>query len=184
MTHSWMAALLVTVPPCPLCNPGNPRQGGALLVLACCARQRCRSECGWWDWHGTSTPVRLQRWRSRWGFGPVPSPCWALPTYLPTSQPTNADTHSLGPCVCGWASSAWAENRSFPQIRPLDPQHWVGPRMQTDVLLQQQVWVWVAEEVERSSSSANADCPTASQLPLELAPKTYLLLTKCICNCR
>ena len=119
MTHSWMAALLVTVPPCPLCNPGNPRQGGALLVLGCCARQRCRSECGWWDWHGTSTPVRLQRWRSRWGFGPVPSPCWALPTNQPTYQLRHTP-HSLEPCE--WASSTKAENRSFPQIRPLDPQ--------------------------------------------------------------
>ena len=31
---SWMAALLVTVPLCPLYNPGNPRQGAALLVVA------------------------------------------------------------------------------------------------------------------------------------------------------
>ena len=34
LLHPWMAALLVTVPLCPLYNPGNPRQAAALLVVA------------------------------------------------------------------------------------------------------------------------------------------------------
>ena len=64
--------LLVTVPLCPLYNPGNPRTTSSSTAR----RQRCRSECGW---HGAGTP----RCRGEGHDGaeqPVPSLRWAQPT--------------------------------------------------------------------------------------------------------
>ena len=70
--------LLVTVPLCPLYNPGNPR-----TTSSTARRQRCRSECGW---HGAGTP----RCRGEGHDGaeqPVPSLRCGGPN-LPSQPPT------------------------------------------------------------------------------------------------
>ena len=87
--------LLVTVPLCPLYNPGNPR-----TTSSTARRQRCRSECGW---HGAGTP----RCRGEGHDGaeqPVPSlRCGGpnLPSQPPTTFP-RAFSQPLWSLIISW----------------------------------------------------------------------------------
>ena len=102
-------AVLVTVPLCPLYNPGNPGQGAALLVVA---RRG----------NGAGQSAALARQHSAAAEVKVTMGLRAGSIALlgPTKQPTSSDTHHILWSLADEASCC-------PHLRPLDPQHWVGP---------------------------------------------------------